>query len=651
MVKSGTMVAWLLHPSPRIRKSIIISALVIIALVLSATQMLNRSFEPVYHPLDIKDEARSLLEKLYQAHRGSDAEMKDADTATDTDTNANVNGKGTPQTTSVPPDPENPYLSNTVLNVQYRPIDVQGFLGMMPFDPKKNYYKDQFCPDLLYKSSDSKRIMENSKARLLPDDLEGLNEYLRKTGYGSLFSRKHNDFSPDADLSEVDFTSYPDWFRFTGSSVWLPDEKVHLMASRLLYAPAKYPLMSFIRLQIFDADWNEIKGRRLLYVDAPEHDIKEAMGNYTRSHNEEDLDSVSIKFPGILDIDLDEESREFLLGPEDPRIVYNDVSGIPEPVIIFNQDANGGRAMYLTFPLERTPRGMKKPTLKLRTALMGDGTYEKNWTPFFDTLDPKPEANMRGSMYVMYDINPLRVYKCSLDSGECFIVQQEGAKAPNPRGDKLTSIRGGTSLIPIPRYVVQRLLRRDGILDSDYPLQMWLGFVKTHINDCGCGHMFYRPHLMVMVKQEHSFRVDLLSDSMDFGKDVMSFDDHSSVYCDDGNNVLNPNEIAFWDISYERPNEDSVFDLESKLLPYYDDYLALTISEADENVQVIFLKNVLNYIIGAYKHGTLVLGKKDVGREVRERTKKVESCVLKAASRYCEIYSLTHKRPPPETID
>ncbi|VEU21238.1 DEKNAAC102149 [Brettanomyces naardenensis] len=529
-------------------------------------------------------------------------------------------------------------VSETVLHADYEAMKVPGFIGMSEIASDANYESDLSCDDITYSPEDPRRIIEHSKSRILPDDFQFLNEYLRETGYGALISGK------DVDLNDVDFKSLPDWYRFTGSSVWLPEQECHLMASRLVYSPNKIPVLSLVRLQIYDADWNEMKGRRLRYTDVSDDELSKALVSYTGSGEESTLDSVTIKFPTILDIDLDESSRSDLLGPEDPRITVRSNGEIHEPVVVFNQDYRGRRTMYATFPLRKTAPGMKKKTIQLRKALMGEWPFEKNWTPFFDNMAPKT-LDSSGYMYMFYSLDPLRILKCNLDTGDCDTVQETGKTTHIDRGGSLTSVRGATSLRAVPRHIVQRMLRRENVLDPDYPLQMWVGFVKTHIDDCGCGHMIYRPTLMVLVKQDNSFRVDLMTGSMDFGKDVMAWNDHSSIYCDDGNNVMNPNEISFWDIGEEEPIQASKFDPDSKELPLYKDYMALTLSEADENVEVIFLRNVLNYILGSYERSRLVLSDKDVFSAVQDRTTKVETCMLQSSLKYCEEYAESHKRP------
>ncbi|VEU22493.1 DEKNAAC103643 [Brettanomyces naardenensis] len=537
-------------------------------------------------------------------------------------------------------------LSDTVCKASYTPMHLNGYIGMRTVGKNKNYFRDQYCDSIKYTPKETHRQIVHSEVKLLPDDLQGMNDFLRSTGYGHLVVGK------EADIDTIDFETMSDWYRFTGSSVWLPKGQCHLLASRIVYSPNKSPMVSFLRLQVFNSDWEEMKGRRLRYLDVSGADIRRALNNFSSSHDESSLDPVSIKFPSFMNIDMDEEGRDsFLLGPEDPRVFYRSTGKVHEPVVIFNQDSQGGRAMHFTFPLQSDPPNSKKTTIQVRTALMGENTFEKNWTPFFDTLDPEPTGNLRGSVYLLYDLNPLRVYKCSMDTGDCYIVQQDGEAANNPRDGPLSAVRGATSLKAVPRRVVQRMLRREGIMDPNYPLQMWVGFVKTHLDDCGCGPMFYRPTMMVLVKQGHSFRIDLLTDSIDFDLDVISWKDSKSTFCEDGNNVLNPNEISFWEIGEEGPLDGTVFDLNSRQLPSYEDYMALTISQADETVQVVFLRNVLNFVIGSYQHGNLVLSKRDVQYDVKLRTKKVETCLLRASLRYCEIYSVSHKRPPPEKVD
>lgn len=47
------------------------------------------------------------------------------------------------------------------------------------------------------------------------------------------------------------------WSRLLGSSVWLPEQNVYLLVSRLSYTSE--PWFSVLRGQIFDSDWNELR--------------------------------------------------------------------------------------------------------------------------------------------------------------------------------------------------------------------------------------------------------------------------------------------------------------------------------------------------------------------------------------------------------
>ncbi|KAF6007149.1 hypothetical protein HII12_004669 [Brettanomyces bruxellensis] len=602
--------------------------------------------------LSIKDETDIFLDKLYQADKAKSEKKNSKSAAKEVDVEEDKSSDDAPSKDDGNEDPKqrekyriekefknDPCLSKTILESRYSSMKLKSFYGTHELSNDENYFLDLTCGDIEYVPEDADSQLEYTDSRLLDDDFESLNQYLRKTGYGSIIAGE------DADLDSYDFSSLTDWYRFTGSSVWLPDQKYHLMMSRIVYSPNKIPLVSFIRLQLFDPNWKEIKGRRLRYVDIDDKELKSAVVNYERTKNETILDGISIKFPNILDINLDVESRSDLLGPEDPRILYKSTGDVHEPVAVFNQDLRGRRTMYATFPLRHTKPGHKKETLMLRTSLMGDYPFEKNWTPFFSNISPPPPPGSRGWMYMFYALDPLKIFKCDLDTGYCDIVQQNGKKTDIDRGGLLTSVRGATSLRSIPRKIVQRMLRRDGILDPDYPLEIWVGFVKTHIDECGCGAMLYRPNIMVLVRQENSFRIDLLSSSIDFGKDVMSWDDLTSTYCDDGNNVLNANEISFWHISDELPQDIQPFDPSAKEIPKYDDYMALTLSEADENVQVVFLRHVLNYVLGFYKHTKLVLSSRDINGEIEERTKRVEDCMLRSGIEYCHEYAKIHTRP------
>lgn len=591
---------------------------------------------------DVSSQLDKMLWKLYLENSGkADADKVKEEEKED---KSKDNGAAT-STVPFPEVPTSPVdapfgLSDTVAHSHYEAMKLKSYYGMGYLGDDENYFINRQCEDTEYEAASPGDQILYSRARVLGDDMQFLNEFLRETGYGSIIAGE------DVDLDNYDFTKLRDWYRFTGSSVWIPYLHCHLMASRVVYSPNKIPVISLIRLQLYDADWNEQKNRRVRYVDANASDMRRAVARFRATGDEASLEAVSMRFPNIMNIDLDASSRSDLLGPEDPRIVYNSRGPRPEPVVVYNQDIKGRRTMFATFPLRRSPSTVKKPVLVLQTSLMGDSPYEKNWMPFFDTLDPDPTW-----MYMFYGLDPLKVMRCSLVTGYCLIEQQNEKKTSIDRDGHVTSVRGATSLQAVPRRIVQRMLRRDGILDPDYPLQMWVGFVKTHLDACGCGKTVYRPNLAVMVKQENSFRIDLMSGSIDFGKDVTAWDDHTTAYCEpEGLNVLNANEVSMWNISEELPSQALPFDPAAKELPRYSDYMVVTLSEADEDVQVIFLRNIMNYVLGAYRHSRIVLSPRDVRGQVEERNKRVETCMLKSSVQYCEWYGSLHQ-PPKEDGD
>ncbi|GME75049.1 unnamed protein product [Ambrosiozyma monospora] len=408
------------------------------------------------------------------------------------------------------------------------------------------------------------------------------------------------------------------------------------MVSRITYAPLQKsnPIASFLRLQLFDPNWIEVKGKRIRFLDVTEKDVDPVLRKYDETKDETVLNSISLKFPCVLNIpfNIDTKSKD-LLGPEDPRVVYKDGEVSKEPIVFFNMLEKGKRGMKGIFPLRKPNKKTGAPNM-INFQVGGksiSGDVEKNWTPFFDTLKVGDTKRSKGFIHFVYTFDPLTILKCNLDNGRCDKIQTNFESSALSQANK-AHIRGGSDLRPIPRQIIQLL--NDG--DHQKRLQMWVGFAKTHVKNCGCGDVTYRPNLVLLIKEDGVFRLELMTESLDFGIDVKAWNGKSTRCDRSGPNVLTPNGISFWDIT-------PVTDHQQKgKIPLFKDYMALTFSQSDSTVEVVFLKNVLNYLFGIYEDGKYMLGDYDSDEGVLARTKKVTECALDASFKYCGLYGSAH---------
>lgn len=510
-------------------------------------------------------------------------------------------------------------LSDAVTKRKFTPLNsLEGFIGNLATDKKTDYYKDLTCDMISYKPTSEERVIEYADPILLEDGMIEIRRWLLSSHYAEVLKAVQPSDSDGLLLSDISH-----WYKTSGSSVWLPDEQVHLVASTVLYAPEgpTEALASFIRLQLFDADWNEVKGRRIRYSDLSEAEIDDVLTEYSKTKEDRHLDRISFRFPSILSIPIDVKLGKGTIGPESPRVLYKDGEYHSEPVIIFNMLSGDKRNMFAVFPL-RPPQGPKllHPVVKFKN--FGNNAHtmlksEKNWIPFFDSLKIGDSKTSKGNMYFAYTLDPLVIFKCSLDTGKCAKVQDNmGFSKFAEQGT--TYLRGGTSFTPVPRQIIQTL--NDG--DYQKRLQMWIGFPKFLIKVDQCGNI-YRPTLTLLIKEDGVFRLELMTEPIDFGlppAEECSKNGEPSI--------ISAHGISFWDIAATGMQESD------STIPYYHDYMGIIVGESDTKIELIVLKNVLNYAMGVYSRGKYMFGEYDLEGGVAARTKKVCECVLGSGVKY-----------------
>ncbi|CDK29346.1 unnamed protein product [Kuraishia capsulata CBS 1993] len=514
-------------------------------------------------------------------------------------------------------------ISEKFSSAEFKNITVESFVGNLDISELTISNYDQIkCEDISYKPGPkSNRMISASQPIDLKDDLALVRRELLKSKYKQIVT-----VADEKDMEEGEVVSKR-WFRFSGGSVWLESEKLHMLTSRIVYTSSGYrdsPTVSFVRIQLFDKYWKEVKGHRIKYVDASDEDFESKFDDEEEGANE---DKYSLKFPVTLNIPFEYDKENVALaGPEDPRIIWKDGQYSQEPIVVFNMVSNkakGKRAVHAFFPLRKPTKDDNQLVV---FSIDGKDTKEKekNWTPFFYHKETEDSAHSKGAIYFIYELNPLTVIKCSLDYGLCRFKQQNTETA-KVEGD----LRGGTPLIPIPPELQIKTFSSSGL--SHGPKNIWIGFAKAHVDACGCAETLYRPSLLLLVEEGGKFRKELMSNSIDLNMDVLSWD-LTGPSCSGRASVLTPNGVSFWEVigQYQHGGET-----------FYTDYLGLTVTEADANVKVVYLKGVLDYILGMYQ--TTPVAEVFLDEDAYKRTKKATECVLKATQKYCSKYSESHK--------
>ena len=309
------------------------------------------------------------------------------------------------------------------------------------------------------------------------------------------------------------------WLRMAQSSVWLPHYGVYFTVTRVAFytkGVRHWPIISFLRAQIHDRDWNELR----------DHDIH--------------WQGETIRFPRILDIPAPFVIGGAFYGPEDPRIIIEDHPDA-EPVIIFNMLYDVKhlyRAMHITCPFSNDTTMLQISGARVQQT-------EKNWMPFMykepsagDTtigLDASHNSQWpTHHLHFVYEFRPLRVLKCHLLNGLCdWVYQQEASDSLQDHpGDRGGVIRGGTNLVGFSV--------KNGTAT-------FVGFPKSNVH-LGCEEHFYRPSILVFTAASPNlFRIDYMSGSIEFGDQALTSVAKSNP-CGEGR-IMMANSIARWDRS------------------------------------------------------------------------------------------------------
>ncbi|KAI5951803.1 hypothetical protein KGF54_004878 [Candida jiufengensis] len=504
-------------------------------------------------------------------------------------------------------------------------------------------------------------------------------------------------------LQQNTYTKY--WYQLIGSSVWLEQYGIHLLTSRIFYTRSGNKVESVISLvyvRAFDSDWNEIENLELIIPNG------NTITNYKDYIEEEEVKTRKsnykiVKYPQFLPIPIYNNVRKKFgnfYGPEDPRLILiKNKLGYDEPVIIFNSY----HKRFSSIPTEFKKKGYKNFDFH-RSIFMGwlwetqlgkdnidelDEKYkmneyvkikelvlpnfkrmlkEKNWTPFID-LNQREMIGYDNSINLIYQFQNLKIIKCYFHEECC-----EWEYKMNEDTD-LNAFRGGTQLINLKTILGKinnpnvnkdknkknnkelkirnkKLNKLNNLLNSSLSnLQIWIGFARISLANCGCGDKFYRPNMFVLIKTSEFYKISHISNSLDFNINIKQWDIKNPDLCF-GKNLIIPNGISSWEI-YDNGNSKEE----------QEDLLTLSFSRADVTVDFIYIKGLLNslfkdkdddYIFGLNLQG-LIENNNDINQITYKDFKSNDftnfniECSIKSGEQYCFDYAVEYNKTK-ETI-
>ncbi|RLV87682.1 Beta-mannosyltransferase 2 [Meyerozyma sp. JA9] len=443
-------------------------------------------------------------------------------------------------------------------------------------------------------------------------------------------------FEEDVKKQFAENTIKDHWYRLAGSSVWLESHRVHFMISRLVYSKGgarNAPNFSMVLAQVFDENWQEINGAELV-VPTNNPDI----GNESESPSEQRYRVM--KFPSLLPIPAylnvhHQDSRYY--GPEDSRILLvRNPAGYEEPLIVFNayhrkiiesqaekedeMNLKFGfyRSMFAAWPWQQQ-RGKQNMedvadkefdkqlytrAVELRRENMPRIETQKNWTPFVSSTD-RAKYGYDKYAYFLYRYSNMEVLRCDLTE---IPAKYSSCKFVYRMDDKLSdsasvgAMRGGTTL-----YNINELLQRHskspavGSVLSQIPRdrEIWMGFARAHIKDCGCGKDMYRPNFVVVTRDgSDKYQISHISSFASLNVPVAGWDiNNPEKVCQEGQpSVFIPNGISSWTITSDHNQAG------------FSDDLTLAFSIADVSVEIVHIRNVLSSFVSLDSRNSNLVG-------------------------------------------
>ncbi|CAK9440031.1 uncharacterized protein LODBEIA_P41310 [Lodderomyces beijingensis] len=417
------------------------------------------------------------------------------------------------------------------------------------------------------------------------------------------------------------------FYKFASTSVWLAKHGVHLMVSRVLFsqtAKKDDPQISLLYAQLWDENWKELKRVELVVP-------------VINEHGERIYENM--EFPRFMPIPFyhnADRTKKRWYGPEDTRLLLTkNEYGDEEPIVIFNsfhrqvvEISNKAlnddvvrtkygffRSMFMGYLFryqigkQNTDGQQDKKYEKVRYNKVAElrideqnrQKTEKNWTPFINPSERSTATHYGDKyMYIVYQWDHLKVLRCELanpgPTSRCTEIFKQDDTAI-----RVGPVRGGTELIPVTLKNKKKVNK--GLK------QAWIGFLRAHLNRCGCGKAMYRPNFIVLAQHQNgNFQISYLSSSISMNIPVVGWNDASVQCARRDPNVLIPNGISMY---------------EPQL-----DYLTLTLSVADKDDNLVHLKGIQQMIENLNMKWDGNLG----------QSKQVE-CVVDESIDFCKKYA------------
>ncbi|KAM9926732.1 hypothetical protein OXX80_010503 [Metschnikowia pulcherrima] len=465
------------------------------------------------------------------------------------------------------------------------------------------------------------------------------------------------------------------WFNMAGSSVYLKEYGLHMMVSRLAYSPdgsRNNPKFSFAYTQLFDVDWNEVNDMALI--------VPTNMNDGDRFFTVEGKNYTIAHYPSILPVpfyhDYNDPGMKYL-GPEDARVILvQNEAGHEEPLIVYNlhhqkqilldddeddyilKQMAFFRSMWVSWPWQ-FQRG-KYAIEDTKNELFDNRIYnrakelqikntqrektQKNWTPFVSE-SARSDSGFDKHLFFVYRWSHLQVLKCDItsDTGKCGFTYtvQENLRVTS----KIGPLRGGTPMVSLNSVIGARFHH---LLPEMIPegREIWVGFARAHLWRCGCGNDFYRPNLVVLVKDTangeksaDSYRLSYISSFTPLGVDAIPWDPLRPLDICKGTNAVIPNGISQWDAHSVRESAGNWA---------ADDTLSLALSVSDCTVDVVHVQGVLNTLLNMRGRLLTLPPAGNPNRDVsREKVKKGMSmkpsndnivCAMEESTKFCAFY-------------
>lgn len=463
------------------------------------------------------------------------------------------------------------------------------------------------------------------------------------------------------------------WFSMAGSSVYLEEYGYHMVVSRLAYSAdglRNNPQFSFVYAQLFDHDWQEVRDVGLVVptnTNDDDHVFVADSKNYTIVH-----------YPGIVPVpfyhDYAQPGRKYL-GPEDARVVLvQNSAGHTEPLLVFNaehrkqvvvdddEDAflltqqQHFRSMWVCWPWQ-TQTG-KHAVDDDMDPIFSSRTYsrvkeleikntprqktQKNWTPFISGAS-RAQHGYDKHLYFVYRWAHLHVLKCDVTSphGTCGFTYSVDPKMKV--SSNIGPLRGGTPLASLNDVLEQN----PSLVPAHYlpaGREVWLGFARAHLYSCGCGKNFYRPNLVVLVKDTSDqgegqgegqgndvFTLTHISSFAPLEIEVIPWDPFRPLDLCDGTNAIIPNGISLW-------KAHSIKNMGDRWVAR--DELTLALSVSDCTVDVVHIRGLLDTLMNL-RDNVLFLpptAREDPLAQIQGPTNDNIACAMEESSKYCMFY-------------